>query len=319
MKRYQIRAMLASTVFAALSLLAFKSQAARLQHAPGHRRANVVGTAGAVEAAHERPRVGAHPVHDRQAGAHRVRLSEHHIGRRLAAASTYVPAGVDSVLAAEAQWGGTPRRGQCGFTAAPTPPRSTATTSSSPLGNQPGATAANAAAAGTRGRPAQPAAAVERSIRTIDFRRGSDGTGPRHRAAHRSAHRRSNVRQEGNQVVVDFAGTLMPKNLMRRYDVMDLRPPRCRRSMRSGWKGSSRLVISAQGRFSNSSPINPTINTPSKSSLPSSAPNAEEKKEYTGERLTLKLPGHRCPFGAATPCRHQRPEYRGQRFGPPAT
>ena len=34
-----------------------------------------------------------------------------------------------------------------------------------------------------------------------------------------------NVRQEGNQVVVDFTGALMPKNLMRRYDVMDFATP----------------------------------------------------------------------------------------------
>jgi type IV pilus assembly protein PilQ len=88
---------------------------------------------------------------------------------------------------------------------------------------------------------------VERSIRTIDFRRGSDGTG---RVIVQLTDPRTpvNVRQEGNQVVVDFAGTLMPKNLMRRYDVMDFATPvQTVDAMRV--EGSSRLVITAQGDF----------------------------------------------------------------------
>ena len=56
------------------------------------------------------------------------------------------------------------------------------------------------------------------------------------------------MRQEGNQVVVDFAGTLMPKNLMRRYDVMDFATPvQTVDAIRV--EGSSRLVITAQGDF----------------------------------------------------------------------
>ena len=85
------------------------------------------------------------------------------------------------------------------------------------------------------------------SIKTIDFRRGSDGTG---RVIVQLSDPRTpvNVRQEGNQVVVDFAGTLMPKNLMRRYDVMDFATPvQTVDAIRV--EGSSRLVISAQGDF----------------------------------------------------------------------
>jgi type IV pilus assembly protein PilQ len=152
------------------------------------------------------------------------------------------------------------------------------------LGNQPGAAAqANAIpAAGA----AKPAAAVERSIRTIDFRRGSDGTG---RVIVQLTDPRTpvNVRQEGNQVVVDFAGTLMPKNLMRRYDVMDFATPvQTVDAIRV--EGSSRLVITAQGDFEQlayQSDNQYTIEI--KPSLKHA--NAEEKKEYTGERLTLNF------------------------------
>jgi type IV pilus assembly protein PilQ len=154
--------------------------------------------------------------------------------------------------------------------------------------------------------------AVERAIKTIDFRRGSDGTG---RVIVQLTDPRTpvNVRQEGNQVVVDFAGTLMPKNLMRRYDVQDFATPVLSvDALRV--ENSSRLVISAQGDFEQlayQSDNQYTIEI--KPSLKRA--NAEEKKEYTGERLTSELPGHRRALGAAAVGGHQRPEHRGERFG----
>ena len=129
-------------------------------------------------------------------------------------------------------------------------------------------------------------AAAERAIRTIDFRRGADGTG---RVIVQLTDPRTpvNVRQEGSQVVVDFAGTLMPKNLMRRYDVMDFATPvQTVDAVRV--EGSSRLVISAQGDFEQlayQSDNQYTIEI--KPSLKRAA--ADDKKEYTGERLTLNF------------------------------
>ena len=151
------------------------------------------------------------------------------------------------------------------------------------LGRQPGDALANAV---THSNGAGSAASVERSIKTIDFRRGSDGTG---RVIVQLSDPRTpvNVRQEGNQVVVDFAGTLMPKNLMRRYDVMDFATPvQTVDAIRV--EGSSRLVISAQGDFEQlayQSDNQYTVEI--KPSLKRNA--AEEKKEYTGERLTLNF------------------------------
>jgi type IV pilus assembly protein PilQ len=153
------------------------------------------------------------------------------------------------------------------------------------LGNQPGAALAKLGEPARAG-AGQPAAATARTIRTIDFRRGSDGTG---RVIVQLTDPRTpvNVRQEGNQVVVDFAGTVMPKNLMRRYDVMDFATPvQTVDAIRV--EGSSRLVISAQGDFEQlayQSDNQYTIEI--KPSLKRS--NAEEKKEYTGERLTLNF------------------------------
>jgi len=152
------------------------------------------------------------------------------------------------------------------------------------LGRQAGESAANAPAARPSG--SQPAVAVERAIKTIDFRRGADGTG---RVIVQLTDPRTpvNVRQEGSQVVVDFAGTAMPKNLMRRYDVMDFATPvQSVDAIRV--EGSSRLVISAQGDFEQlayQSDNQYTVEI--KPSLKRNA--AEEKKEYTGERLTLNF------------------------------
>jgi type IV pilus assembly protein PilQ len=152
------------------------------------------------------------------------------------------------------------------------------------LGQQTGADVGKPAAA--RASSSTPATPTERMIRTIDFRRGSDGTG---RVIVQLSDPRTpvNVRQEGNQIVVDFAGTLMPKNLMRRYDVMDFATPvQTVDAVRVD--GSSRLVISAQGDFEQlayQSDTQYTIEV--KPSLKRSA--QEEKKEYIGERLTLNF------------------------------
>jgi type IV pilus assembly protein PilQ len=151
------------------------------------------------------------------------------------------------------------------------------------LGRQPGDALANAVTQSNNGARN---ATVERSIKTIDFRRGADGTG---RVIVQLSDPRTpvNVRQEGNQVVVDFAGTLMPKNLMRRYDVMDFATPvQTVDAIRV--EGSSRLVITAQGDFEQlayQSDNQYTVEI--KPSLKRNA--AEEKKEYTGERLTLNF------------------------------
>jgi type IV pilus assembly protein PilQ len=152
------------------------------------------------------------------------------------------------------------------------------------LGGQPGDAAKQSSMA--RAGSGQGATAVERAIRTIDFRRGADGTG---RVIVQLTDPRTpvNVRQEANQVVVDFAGTLMPKNLMRRYDVMDFATPvQTVDALRV--EGSSRLVISAQGDFEQlayQSDNQYTIEI--KPSLKRAA--VDEKKEYTGERLTLNF------------------------------
>jgi type IV pilus assembly protein PilQ len=191
--------------------------------------------------------------------------------------------GVDTVLAAEAN--GRTRLVVNVETLLPYTTKVDGDTITVTLGSQPGDAAKQTAMA--RAGSGQAAAAAERAIRTIDFRRGADGTG---RVIVQLTDPRTpvNVRQEGNQIVVDFAGTVMPKNLMRRYDVMDFATPvQTVDALRV--EGSSRLVISAQGDFEQlayQSDNQYTIEI--KPSLKRTAA-ADEKKEYTGERLTLNF------------------------------
>src|SRR6202161_1666004 len=152
------------------------------------------------------------------------------------------------------------------------------------LGQQPGADVGKPVTA--RASSSSAGTPTERAIRTIDFRRGSDGTG---RVIVQLTDPRTpvNVRQEGQQIVVDFAGTVMPKNLMRRYDVMDFATPvQTVDAVRVD--GSSRLVISAQGDFEQLAYQSDNQYTVEIKPSQKRA-NADEKKEYTGERLTLNF------------------------------
>ncbi len=152
------------------------------------------------------------------------------------------------------------------------------------LGQQPGADVAKTA---VRAAAIASGAPAERAIRTIDFRRGADGTG---RVIVQLTDPRTpvNVRQEGQQIVVDFAGTTMPKNLMRRYDVMDFATPvQTVDAVRVD--GSSRLVISSQGDFEQLAYQSDNQYTVEIKASSKRTAGAEEKKEYTGERLTLNF------------------------------
>jgi type IV pilus assembly protein PilQ len=152
------------------------------------------------------------------------------------------------------------------------------------LGQQPGADVGKPAAARASVASSNPA---ERAIRTIDFRRGADGTG---RVIVQLTDPRTpvNVRQEGQQIVVDFAGTAMPKNLMRRYDVQDFATPvQTVDAVRVD--GSSRLVISSQGDFEQLAYQSDNQYTVEIKPSSKRTAGAEEKKEYTGERLTLNF------------------------------
>ena len=84
-------------------------------------------------------------------------------------------------------------------------------------------------------------------IRSLDFRRGTEGSG---RIIVRLAdpHTPVSVRNQGNQILVDFAGASLPQNYLRRYDVVDFGTPvQGFDAVRAN--GGTRLVISATGDY----------------------------------------------------------------------
>jgi type IV pilus assembly protein PilQ len=135
--------------------------------------------------------------------------------------------------------------------------------------------------------PAPAAAAGERRVSAIDFHRSPDGTG-RVTIALSDPRTPVNLRQEGQQVVVDFVGAQIAPDLVKRYDVVDFATPVTYvDALRV--EGSSRLVVNAQGDFEqlayqtdNQYVIEIRAASP-KGKL------AEEKTAYSGERLTLNF------------------------------
>ncbi|MFO0450977.1 MAG: type IV pilus secretin PilQ [Pseudomonadota bacterium] len=138
--------------------------------------------------------------------------------------------------------------------------------------------------------PAAAAAPSGRRLANIDFRRAPDGTG-RVVVSLTDPRTPVSLRQEGSQIVVDFAGAEIAPDLVKRYDVVDFATPvTFVDALRVS--GSSRLVINAQGDFEqlayqsdNQYVIEVRRGTPAAAR----GQVAEPKKEFTGERLTLNF------------------------------
>jgi len=148
---------------------------------------------------------------------------------------------------------------------------------------EPAATPSGGGAAPSR----SAAAGGPRSIRNIDFRRAPDGAG---RVIVELSDPRTpvNLRQQGTQIVVDFAGASLPAELMRRFDVTDFATP-VQNVDALKVNDSSRLVISATGDFEQLAYQTDNQYTVEIKPAMRSSAAAEEKKEYVGDRLTLNF------------------------------
>jgi type IV pilus assembly protein PilQ len=131
----------------------------------------------------------------------------------------------------------------------------------------------------------------DRSIRNIDFRRGTDGAGqvvvelndPRTTV---------DVRQEGGRIVVDFQNTTLPQDLMRRLDVTDFATPVFTvDALRANQ--DARLIVTAAANYDQvayQSDNQFTLELKPPSQQAAAAPGVfDEDREYTGERLTLNF------------------------------
>lgn len=149
--------------------------------------------------------------------------------------------------------------------------------------------ASSDSAAGDGVIPSRSAAAVSgtRSVSNIDFRRGSDGSG-RIIVQLTDAKVPADLRQEGGRIVVNFAKTSIPDSLTRRYDVLDFATPvNAVDAMRVG--DGTRLVIGATGDYEQVAYQSDNVYTIEVKPVVKLPPQLQDKKEYTGERLTLNF------------------------------
>jgi type IV pilus assembly protein PilQ len=149
---------------------------------------------------------------------------------------------------------------------------------------------ANQAAAGANAAAVVPshaaAAAGQRSIRSIDFRRSSDGAG-RILVRLTDPHTHINLHQVGNQIVVDFDADL-PKNLMRRYDSSDFGTPISSFDASRVGQGT-RIAINASGDYEQLAYQSDDQYVVEVQPQRKVAATQDEKPTYTGERLTLNF------------------------------
>ena len=148
---------------------------------------------------------------------------------------------------------------------------------------------ASAASSGASGSPVanNSAAAGPRAIRGVDFRRGAGGTG-RVIVRLSDPHTPVSLRQLGNQIVVDFAGAEIASNLARRYDAGDFATPVSGFDIVRVGDGV-RLAISATGDFEHLAYQSDDQYVVEVQPARKTAAKIEDKRVYTGERLTLNF------------------------------
>ncbi len=136
---------------------------------------------------------------------------------------------------------------------------------------------------------AQAAPRSGRGIQSIDFRRASDGSGAGRLIVKLNDPRTPvNLRQQGNQVLVDFVGADLPANLQRRFDVSDFATPvNGFDAVRTS--GGTQLVISASGDFEQLAYQSDDQYVIEIQPRKQQRVQAEDKPAYTGERMTANF------------------------------
>ncbi|HOX88224.1 MAG TPA: type IV pilus secretin PilQ [Burkholderiaceae bacterium] len=133
------------------------------------------------------------------------------------------------------------------------------------------------------------AAAGPRSLRNLDFRRGTEGEG-RVVVDLSDPNTTVDIKQQGNSLVVDFINTQLPENLRRRLDVTDFATPVTQ--VAANQQGNNaRLVVTPRGAFEHNAyqsdnrfvlEVKPVKEDPTKLFQGS-------RQGYQGERLSLNF------------------------------
>ncbi|MBL8271828.1 type IV pilus secretin PilQ [Steroidobacter sp.] len=142
-------------------------------------------------------------------------------------------------------------------------------------------------AAATQRAPSAATVSGVRSVNNIDFRRSGDGAA-RVIVELTDSKVPADLRQEGGKIVVNFAKTAIPENLLQRLDVVDFATPVSTvDALRVG--DGTRIVIAASGDYEQLAYQSDNIYTIEVKPVVKLPPELREKKEYAGERLTLNF------------------------------
>jgi type IV pilus assembly protein PilQ len=126
-----------------------------------------------------------------------------------------------------------------------------------------------------------------RELRSIDFRRGADGSG-RIIVKLSDPHIHINLRQLGSQIVVDFSDAGLPTPLMRRYDATDFGTPVSGFDVTRVGNGA-RIAINATGDYEQLAYQSDDQYVVEVQPKRKAQVAQEDKPVYTGERLTLNF------------------------------
>ncbi len=126
-----------------------------------------------------------------------------------------------------------------------------------------------------------------RELRSIDFRRGTDGSG-RVVVKLSDPHIHISLHQVGSQILVDFTDAGVPANLVRRYDATDYGTPVAGFDVTRVGSGA-RIAINANGDYEQLAYQSDDQYVVEVAPRRKANALAEEKPVYTGERLTLNF------------------------------
>ncbi|MDE2138159.1 MAG: type IV pilus secretin PilQ [Gammaproteobacteria bacterium] len=143
------------------------------------------------------------------------------------------------------------------------------------------------AVVGSGGSVAASSSTGPRELRSIDFRRGTDGAG-RVVVKLSDPHIHISLHQVGSQILVDFTDAGVPANLVRRYDATDYGTPVVGFDVTRVGNGA-RIAINANGDYEQLAYQSDDQYVVEVAPRRKASAVAEEKPVYTGERLTLNF------------------------------
>jgi type IV pilus assembly protein PilQ len=126
-----------------------------------------------------------------------------------------------------------------------------------------------------------------RELRSIDFRRGTDGAG-RVVVKLSDPHIHISLKQVGSQILVDFSDAGVSANLLRRYDATDYGTPVVGFDVSRAGNGA-RIAINASGDYEQLAYQSDDQYVVEVAPRRKASAVADEKPVYTGERLTLNF------------------------------